>query len=123
MVKDDECVVVNGKRHRKKTTEGWSFNIQWKDGTTTWEPLKLLKETNPVDVADYVVANKIASKPAFRWWVPLTLKTRSRIIALVNKRYMLRTHKFGIRVPKTVDRKSTRLNSSHLDLSRMPSSA
>ena len=103
VAKDDEFVVVNGKRHKKKTTEGWSFNIQWKDGTTTWEPLKLLKETNPVDVADYVVANKIASEPAFSWWVPFTLKTRSRIIASVNKRYMSRTHKFGIRVPKTVE--------------------
>ena len=65
--------------------------------------MKLLKETNPVDVADYVVANKIASEPAFSWWVPFTLKTRSRIIASVNKRYMSRTHKFGIRVPKTVE--------------------
>ena len=27
VAKDDEFVVVNGKRHRKKTTEGWSFNI------------------------------------------------------------------------------------------------
>ena len=52
VAKDDEFVVVNGKRHRKKTTKGWSFNIQWKYETTTWEPLKLLKETNPVDVAD-----------------------------------------------------------------------
>jgi hypothetical protein len=26
--KDDEYVVVNGKRNRKKTTEGWQFNIQ-----------------------------------------------------------------------------------------------
>ena len=31
VAKDDEFVVVNGKRHKKKTTEGWSFNIQWKD--------------------------------------------------------------------------------------------
>ena len=103
VAKDDEFVTLNGKQHRKKTTEGWHFNVQWKDGTTTWEPLKRLKETNPVDVADYVVANKIACEPAFAWWVPFTLKTRNRIIAAVNKRYMLRTHKFGIRVPKTVE--------------------
>jgi hypothetical protein len=49
------------------------------------------------------VANKIASEPAFCWWVPFTLKRRDRIIAVVNKRYMFRTHKFGIRVRKTVD--------------------
>jgi hypothetical protein len=63
--KDDEFVVVNGKRHRKKMTSGWFFNIPWKDGTTTWDPLKHLKETNPVDIAGYVVENKIASELAF----------------------------------------------------------
>jgi hypothetical protein len=38
--KDNEFVIVNGKRQRKKTTAGWHFNIQWKNGTTSWEPLK-----------------------------------------------------------------------------------
>jgi hypothetical protein len=37
--KDDENLVVNGKRSQKKTTDRWQFNIQWKDGTTSWEPL------------------------------------------------------------------------------------
>jgi hypothetical protein len=97
--KDDEFVVVNGKHHRKKTTSGWFFNIQRKDGKTTWEPLQHLKETNPVDIAEYVVENKIASEPAFSWWVPFILSRKDRLIAAVNKRYMLRTHKFGIRVP------------------------
>ena len=101
--KDDEFVVVNGKRHRKKTTAGWFFNIQWKDGATTWEPLRRLKESNPIEIANYVVDNKIASEPAFSWWVPFTLSRKDRIVAAVNKRYMLRTHKFGIRVPKTVE--------------------
>jgi hypothetical protein len=26
--KDEEFVIVNGKRQRKKTTDGWHFNIQ-----------------------------------------------------------------------------------------------
>jgi hypothetical protein len=38
--KDREYLVVNGKRNRKKTTDRWQFNIQWKDGSTTWETLK-----------------------------------------------------------------------------------
>jgi hypothetical protein len=101
--KDDEFVIVNGKRQRKKTTDGWDFSIQWKDGSTSWEPLKRLKESNPVEVAEYAVANKIASEPAFAWWVPFTINRRDRIIAAVNKRYLLQTHKFGIRVPKSVE--------------------
>jgi hypothetical protein len=48
------------------------------------------------------VANKIATQPAFSWWVPLTLKKRTQIIAAVNNRYHQRTQKFGIQVPKSV---------------------
>jgi hypothetical protein len=61
-----------------------------------------LKEANPVEIAEYVIANKITSKPAFVCWVPFTIQKRDQIIAAVNKRYLLRTHKFGYVVPKTV---------------------
>ncbi len=47
----------------------------------------------------------IDRKPAFNWWVPHVLKKCDRIISLVCKRttrYLKRTHKFGIEVPKTV---------------------
>jgi hypothetical protein len=39
VLKQDEFVIVNGKRQHKKTTTGWHFNIHWKDGSS-WEPLK-----------------------------------------------------------------------------------
>ena len=55
-----------------------------------------------MQVAEYAVSQGIDHKPAFVWWVPFTLKKRDRIIALVNARYLKTTHKFGIRVPKTV---------------------
>jgi hypothetical protein len=51
------------------------------------------------------VTQGIDHKPAFSWWVPHVLKKRDRIIFLVCKRttrYLKRTHKFGIEVPKTV---------------------
>jgi DeoR/GlpR family transcriptional regulator of sugar metabolism len=54
--------------------------VLWKDSSTSWEPLKDLKESDPVQVAEYVVANKLVSEPAFTWWVPFTLKKRDRII-------------------------------------------
>jgi hypothetical protein len=66
--------------------------------TPTWA----LKESNPVEVAEYAVANKIVSEPTFSWWVPFTLKKRDRIIGAVNKRIAKKTHKFGIRVPKDI---------------------
>ena len=49
-------------------TKGWQLLVQWKDRSTIWTPLKDLKESNPVEVAEYAVANKIANEPAFIWW-------------------------------------------------------
>ena len=101
---DDGFVTVNGKRCPKMTTKGWKLCVQWKDGSTTWEPLKDLKESNPIEVAEYAVANKLVSEPAFNWWVPYTIKKRDRIIKANHARYVKRTHKFGIEMPKTVQR-------------------
>jgi hypothetical protein len=36
--------------------------------TSTWVSLKDLKESNPIETAEYAVANKISEEPAFAWW-------------------------------------------------------
>lgn len=38
---DGFVISKNGKRTHKTTTKGWFLNVQWKDGTTSWKPLKL----------------------------------------------------------------------------------
>jgi hypothetical protein len=101
--KEEGYFYHNDRRYRKKTTKGWKLCVEWKDGTTTWEPLSALKESNPVEVAQYAMSNKIDDEPAFAWWVPFTLKKQESIISAVNKRYWKRTHKFGIRLPHTVE--------------------
>jgi hypothetical protein len=89
----------------KRSTIGWQVCCQWKNGSTSWENLADLKESHPLETAEYAVTQGIDHKPAFNWWVPHVLKMRDRIISLVHKRttrYLKRTHKFGIEVPKTV---------------------
>lgn len=104
MHRDDMFVTArNGNKHMRRTTKGWKLLIKWKDGSTSWERLADLKESNPVQVAEYAVANKIESEPAFAWWVKDVLRRRDRIIAKVKSRYWKRTHKYGIQVPKTVE--------------------
>ena len=92
-----------GRKHQRITTKGWKLLVKWKGGLTTWEHLKDLKEANPVEVAEYAVSNKIATEPAFVWWVPTVLKKRDRIIAKVKSKYWSKTHKFGIELPKSVE--------------------
>jgi hypothetical protein len=77
--------------------------VEWKDGTTSWECLADLKESNPVKVAEYAAAKSLINTTDFVWWAPHVLKKRHRIIAAVTKRYHKRTHKFGIEVPKSWD--------------------
>ena len=60
-----------------------------------------MKESYPVQVSEYAVQARISEEPAFAWWVPHTLKKRNRIIAKVKSKYWIRTHKFGVKIPKT----------------------
>ena len=71
----------NGQMKLRQTTVGWSFLVRMKDGTESWTPLRLLKESNPVDIAEYVLSRKINNEPAFAWWVPYTLRKRYVIIS------------------------------------------
>jgi hypothetical protein len=59
-----------------------------------------LKESYPVQLAEYAVTARISEEPAFAWWVPFTLRKRNRIISKVKSKYWVRTHKFGIKIPK-----------------------
>ena len=77
--------------------------MQWKDGSTNWVALKDLKESYPIQVAEYAIASRISMEPAFAWWVPHVLKKRNQIISKVKSKYWLRPHRFRIRIPKTVE--------------------
>jgi hypothetical protein len=103
-VDDDDILQIsfNGNLHPRCTTKGWKLCVQWKDGSTSWEDLKDLKESYPVQVAEFAFQHNLSEKPAFRWWVKDTLKRRDRIIKAVKSQYIKRTHKYGIRLPNTV---------------------
>ena len=94
---------ANGQEKLKKTTKGWQLSVLWRDGSITWVPLKELKNSNPVEVAEYAVANRLVDEPAFAWWVPHVLRRRNRIISKVKTKYWRTTHKFGVQLPKTVE--------------------
>ena len=102
--KEDMYVVTRrGQRKLRKTTCGWKLLIKWKDETESWVPLKDLKESHPVEVAEYAKARGISDEPAFAWWVPYTLRKRDIILSAVKSRIRKTTHKYGIEIPTSVE--------------------
>jgi hypothetical protein len=95
-------ITVNGRQHLWRTTMGWPLCVLWKDGSTSWVRLADLKESNPIEVAEYAISQVIDHEPAFAWWSSHTLKKHDHIIALVNKKVHKEMHKFGIRVPSSI---------------------
>jgi hypothetical protein len=67
-------LLPNGQQVPKKSESRWDLEAEWKDGTTSWLPLKELKETNGVEVAQYARDNRLLEEPAFAWWAPHYLK-------------------------------------------------
>ena len=78
---DAFIITKRGTKRRKETTKGWELLIRWKDGGTDWVALKDIKESYPVQVAEYAVSAHISEEPAFAWWASSVLKKRNRIIA------------------------------------------
>jgi hypothetical protein len=72
------------------------------NGSSDWMPLKDIKDSYPVQIEEYAMANKIANEPAFNWWVHTVLRKCNRNMAKVKHYYWRQTHKFGIRLPKTI---------------------
>ena len=103
-LKDDSALQVGDAYYStktgpkpKRTTKGWRLLVEWKDGSSSWIPLKDLKDAYPVQVADYAVANNLTLEPAFRWWVPFVLKKRECILQKVKTKYWSTSHKPQVR--------------------------
>jgi hypothetical protein len=85
------------------TTKGWKLQVCWKDGTTSWEPLRYLKSSNPIEVSKYAIACGLDSEPAFAWWVPHTIKQHNWMIgALKAVTYIKKSQKFGLVILHTI---------------------
>jgi hypothetical protein len=61
--------IKHGRNNKvRKTTKVWHLCVEWKYNTTSWERLADLKESNPVEVAEYAATKSLIDTPAFTWW-------------------------------------------------------
>ena len=57
--RDDFYSTRNGNLKRWETTKGWGLCVQWKDGSSSWVTLKDLKNSYPVETAEYAAADRM----------------------------------------------------------------
>ncbi len=102
VAKRDGWIQSRGMSKRVITTKGWHLKVAWKDRSSSWVPLKDIKESNPIEVAEYAIRANLTNEPAFAWWVNQTIKRRNKIIKQVRHRLAKKSFKFGIKVPNSV---------------------
>ena len=95
---------TSGTEWPKIMTRGWEHLVRFKDQSLDWVPLKDLKESNPIELAEYAVANCLIEEPAFKWWVLKVLHHCYCIISKVKSCYWCTTHKFGIKLPHSIEK-------------------
>ena len=93
----------HGIKRRVITTKGWNIKVEWSDGTTSWVPLSLVKESNPLETAQYAKSRNIIEQPAFAWWALHVLKKVKAIIKATTYRKVRKKLKFGVVVPDTYE--------------------
>ncbi len=50
-----QMITVNSTSHHCKSTKGWFICCKWMDSSTYWEILSNLKESNPVQDAEFAI--------------------------------------------------------------------
>jgi hypothetical protein len=66
LTKADGHLIAGTHLQPKRTTTGWKINVEFMDGMTAWLPLKDVKESNPIELAEYAILNRIDDKPTFQ---------------------------------------------------------
>lgn len=92
----------SGATRKVHTTRGWELYILWKDGSANWISLKDVKDSYPIELAEYARDKDLLDEPAFAWWARYTLKKRTSVLAKVKTKYWERATKYGIKIPKSV---------------------
>ena len=86
---------------QRKAAKGAELCCELSDGTTQWFPLKDLKESDPVSVAEYAEKMGLIDIPAFKWWAPHALKKKKLIQRAIAARAHASKLKYGIAAPSS----------------------
>ena len=64
----------------------------------SWVMLVDMKQSHPVEMAEFARARGISNEVAYAWWIPYTLRKRDVILSSMKTCIQKTTHKYGIKV-------------------------
>ena len=62
-------ITKTGQKRLRKTMAGWDLLVHWKDESESWVKLSDMKESHPVETAEFAKAKGIQGQLALCWWV------------------------------------------------------
>lgn len=99
---DDFIVTNNGVKRRFQTSKGYHINILWKDCSKKWINMNYVKESFPIQFAEYSRENELSDEKEFKWWDPFTIKKIQRILYKLKVKFWDTTKNYGIIIPRKV---------------------
>ena len=72
-ITDKYFVTTTGTKQMRQTTVRGKFLVELANGSHQWIELKILKESNPIQVAEYAMARDIGEETCFCMVGPLCL--------------------------------------------------
>ena len=83
------------------------LQVRWDNGDVTWEPMKELKECDPLTLAKYAHDKNIVDLPGWKW-ARQYKRNPKRFVRLAKiykaiKKASRKKYKFGIEVPQDVE--------------------
>ena len=67
---DKYITTGRGQRRLWKTMAGSKLLVKWKDQSKSWVKLSELKESHPVETAEFAKSRGIDDETVFAWWIP-----------------------------------------------------
>ena len=95
--------------HKTHPRHKWIVEVQWDNGESSWEPLRIMKESDPVTVARYADGKKLLDRHGWKWAKDYVADGRTvRLVHRILKanRKGARTapvYKFGHAVPRNTN--------------------
>jgi len=101
MIPKDKAFIIslNGNRAPIVTIKSCDIRVRLNDDQTAWVPLNIMKNCEPLLLAESASRMNITNESIFHWWVPHVLAKKTRLLNKVQAVYHKNDLKFGIKVP------------------------